>query len=194
MVYTVNKHTVRKVIMMKPTIEVGDKFYNSNGMGCEVVKYYDCMDVVVKCDDGFYINKQAGALKRGQFKSPYEKVVYGVGYIGEGIFNPMGADGKSNKLYRAWTRMLRRCYDPKTQERQPSYKGCTVCPWWHNYQHFAADVHYLEGFEQWYENDIPYAWALDKDIKYPGNKIYSPDTCKFVSIEENCKHTGDWYK
>ena len=44
---------------------------------------------------------------------------------------------------------------------------------WHNYQNFA----------QWFnENryDVEGRLHIDKDILYPGNKIYCPDTCLLV--------------
>jgi hypothetical protein len=43
----------------------------------------------------------------------------------------------------------------------------------------------VEGFENYLNN--PLAYHLDKDIKQQGKeyKIYSPQTCIFVSIEEN---------
>lgn len=170
--------------MTKHNIKVGDRFQSNTGMWCEVIKYNNCNDVLIKFDAGDYANVQTSNLIRGRIKSAYDKSVYGIGYVGEGIFPPV-VDGKRTKLYMVWFNMFNRCYNPETHSRQPTYIGCTVCPRWHNYQHFAADAHYLDGFEQWYENDIPHAWALDKDIIKPGNKEYGPDVCKFVTSAEN---------
>ena len=70
--------------------------------------------------------------------------------------------------------MLGRCYNPKYQEKEPSYKGCMVEEYLLNFQHAA----------EWYnENyyEIPgEKMCLDKDILCKGNKIYSRETCIFV--------------
>ncbi len=70
--------------------------------------------------------------------------------------------------------MLERCYDDKYQERKPTYKECEVCTEWHDFQNFS----------EWYNDnyyEIPNeSMALDKDILFKGNKIYSPETCVFV--------------
>ena len=57
-----------------------------------------------------------------------------------------------------------------------SYVGCTVDPRWH----------YLSNFKQWYDEqgDVT-GKQLDKDIISPGNKVYGPDTCFFVSPQLN---------
>lgn len=70
--------------------------------------------------------------------------------------------------------MIRRCYDNKYKLKHPTYKDCTVCDEWYNYQNFAKwydENYYLIDNEE---------MNLDKDILYKGNKIYSPRTCVFV--------------
>lgn len=56
----------------------------------------------------------------------------------------------------------------------PTYKGCTVCDEWHNFQVFA----------KWYDENYylldDQRTELDKDILIKGNKTYSPETCVFV--------------
>lgn len=75
--------------------------------------------------------------------------------------------------------MLKRCYDKNWKQKHPTYKDCTVCDEWHNFQNFA----------QWYEEnyyEIPgEIMQLDKDILIKGNKVYSPDTCCFVPGDIN---------
>lgn len=69
--------------------------------------------------------------------------------------------------------MMNRCYGDKHKYSQYSYKGCTVCEEWHNYQNFA----------KWYEDNYyncEEELELDKDIIIYGNKLYSPETCLFV--------------
>lgn len=72
--------------------------------------------------------------------------------------------------------MFKRCYDPKSLARDPTYIGCTVHPDWHNFQNFA------KWFECQYRTD---GWQLDKDLTIEGNKVYSSDTCTFVPHQIN---------
>lgn len=73
--------------------------------------------------------------------------------------------------YSVWASMLARCYSAKRQERQPTYKGCSVSEEWHTFSNFKAwmEIQEWEGLQ------------LDKDILIKGNQVYSSDTCVFVS-------------
>lgn len=84
------------------------------------------------------------------------------------------------QYYKRWNKIIRRCYDSKLHEAQPTYKGCTVAPEWH----------YFSNFKKWCmeQGDISNK-QIDKDILYPGNKVYGPDTCIFVSRELNVLFT-----
>ena len=95
-----------------------------------------------------------------------EPVMCGVGYHGSENVDC------TSESYLKWHDMLVRCYNEKFHERQPQYKGCTVCEEWLNYSNFKV----------WYDqNKIPgMSLDLDKDILFKGNKIYSPETCCFV--------------
>ena len=73
--------------------------------------------------------------------------------------------------YQAWVGMLKRCYSAKSLERNPSYIGCTVFKEWHIFSNFR----------EWMENLDWEGKQLDKDVLFEGNKIYSADTCVFVS-------------
>ena len=78
-------------------------------------------------------------------------------------------------IHSAWRNMLRRCYDPKQQIKQPTYIGCTVAPEWH---HFSA-------FHEWMTRQPWQGRQIDKDILFPGNKVYSPEACVFVTKPTN---------
>ena len=104
--------------------------------------------------------------------------VQGVGFLGIGDYKA------SSPFYRIWADMFRRCYDLPWQKKFPTYKGCSVDPRWHNFQTFCDDFPYIEGYQLWKESGAD----LDKDIKFPGNKIYSLQACKFVTREENVSH------
>lgn len=96
------------------------------------------------------------------------KLVYGVG------INDLTGNRKS-KIYNAWANMIERCYSPRFHERYPTYVGCSVCEEWLT---FSA-------FKSWMLSQDWEGKCLDKDILFPGNKIYSPETCAFISPELN---------
>ena len=73
--------------------------------------------------------------------------------------------------YSKWSNMLKRCYSPEYQESNPTYKGCTVAEEWHSFMNFRV----------WMESQAWKGLHLDKDMLIPGNKIYSPAACMFIS-------------
>ena len=131
-------------------------------------------------------------FKNGNIKCPYEKRVYGVACIGEGNYKSRDENHKKTKCYITWHTMLERCYNLKTQEKHPSYKNCKVCDEWLNFQNFARWY-----YENYYEIENE-RMCLDKDILVKGNKIYSPDTCIFVTnrinvlFTKNNKNRGEY--
>lgn len=84
---------------------------------------------------------------------------------------PVKVNGKHIKSYDVWNHMLKRCYTANCQQRQPTYTGCSV----------AKDWHLFSNFERWFTSHYVEGWHLDKDILSPGNKVYSEETCVFVS-------------
>lgn len=153
----------------------GEKNYNTFGSEMVIIEYRSTLDIDVYFSEYNYIAKgvQYGNFKRGNIKCPYDKVVYGIGYIGEGKYKTW-ENGKQTKVYSTWYAMLQRCYDEKYHKRQPTYKDCKVYDKWLNLQNFA----------EWYEDNYYEVegerMELDKDILVKHNKIYSPDTCVFV--------------
>ena len=74
------------------------------------------------------------------------------------------------KYYTVWIDMLKRCYSNKYLESYPTYIGTSVCSEW-----LSATA-----FKKWMEQQDWSGKSLDKDIIFPGSKLYSPDTCAFV--------------
>ena len=149
----------------------------------EVIDYVNAFKVRVRFSDtGFEVWALAGNVRNGSVKDRLKPTVYGVGFFGDG---PHGASKgkKPNKAYKVWQSMLQRCYDSAFHARRPSYIGCSVCNEWHNFQCFA------DWFNKNYPNDGG-NYQLDKDIIKDGNKIYSPETCKFVTLKENTIKAG----
>jgi len=89
--------------------------------------------------------------------------------------NKHDKSGKRTKAYTAWRNMMQRCYRVGFLKTRPSYIGCTVCDEWQDFSVFAS----------WFSDNYIEGCHLDKDIKITGNKIYSPETCLFVSKAEN---------
>lgn len=72
--------------------------------------------------------------------------------------------------------MIKRCYNQKCLLKDNTYRGCSVCDEWLNFQNFG----------EWYDEnyyEVPNeVMDLDKDILHKGNKIYSPDNCVLYLI------------
>ena len=81
--------------------------------------------------------------------------------------------------------MKARCYN-ETASNYSNYgaKGVTVAPEWHDFKGFLADVPKIPGWDP--DRYVTDRLSLDKDVKW-GNKLYSLDTCRFVTKTENNK-------
>lgn len=104
------------------------------------------------------------------------KLTYGIGFNSKGKYKTR-INGANTLAYTTWRNMLKRCYCPKVQARQPTYIGCSVSDEWLDFQHF---VEWFEAHE--YSN---HGYGLDKDLLLPGNKIYAPSTVCFVPSQLN---------
>jgi hypothetical protein len=79
--------------------------------------------------------------------------------------------------YVTWRHMLERCYSEKKLKKHPSYKGAIVCNSWLSFSNFRSWMMQ----QQWMKKE------LDKDLLSGGKrgKLYSPETCVFVSGRVN---------
>lgn len=154
----------------------GEVNINNFGSKMVILQYRLYKDIDIYFPEYKYTKMGASykEFKNGRVACPYEPRTFGIGYLGEGKYKTKNKKSKKTKYYITWESMLERCYNKSTQEKRPTYKGCTVCVEWLNFQNFA----------KWYEEnyyEIPgEIMCLDKDILHKGNKIYSPDTCVFV--------------
>lgn len=78
-------------------------------------------------------------------------------------------------FYLVWAEMLRRCYSAKFKARNKTYADCCAANDWLTFSNFKS---WME-LQDWRNKEI------DKDILVVGNKIYSPETCVFVSHATN---------
>lgn len=148
-----------------------------------IVEYVDNRNIVVEFQDEYKTRTKTtyGNFKSGSVKNPYFPSVYGVGMTGTKY--PRSVNCKDVKEYEAWKCILRRCYDSKTKNRQPTYNDVVCCKEWLNYENFYEWLHGQPNFKQWYDGK---RWAIDKDIFTKKNKIYSPETCCLVPQNVNC--------
>ncbi len=112
-----------------------------------------------------------------------KNLVYGVGindanYVVKKFEATGYVDGKKKQkqtwicpYYQTWKHMLMRCYSSKYQESRPTYKGCTVSEEWLTFSTFKT----------WMEKQDFEGKQLDKDFLFEGNKVYSAESCVFVT-------------
>lgn len=78
-------------------------------------------------------------------------------------------------FYQTWKDMIKRAHSEKFKLKHPTYRECVVCKEWHLFSIFR----------KWMETQDWEGKQLDKDILFPANKVYSPETCVFVSQQVN---------
>lgn len=116
-------------------------------------------------------------IKANKTSIANRKSIHGVGINDSNYQTQPTVNGKrlACKIYNAWRNMITRCYGEKSLQRNPTYKDCTVDPAWYSFM----------AFRSWMIKQDWEGKQLDKDILIPGNKLYSPDTCIFVSCQIN---------
>ena len=152
--------------------------YSSNNCGdFKIVSYKNSKNVGIEfLSTGYKTNIESKRANDGSVKDKLHPSVFGIGFFGDSTYKA-SVGGRITKSYNTWSSMLERCYGSEGLRRNPSYLHCTVCEEWHNFQNFA---------KWFYENRIE-GFHIDKDIKQRGvkNKVYSPETCIFVSLADN---------
>lgn len=120
-----------------------------------------------------------------EFKKPTnhsvgnKKLLHGVGENDAEyqVYCSSDSDGKKAvcPYYTTWSAMIERCYSSAIHKIRPRYKKCSVDKRWHK---FSA-------FKEWMGKQDWKGKQLDKDILIQGNKVYSPESCLFVSKRVN---------
>lgn len=78
-------------------------------------------------------------------------------------------------VYSIWKGMISRSLSDKWHKHHPSYLGVKVCDEWRYFSNFRDWVLNVQPNTDW-EN-----CELDKDLLILNNKVYSPETCVFIS-------------
>lgn len=164
---------------IEPLITTGDIFYHPKYGEYEVISYTNSKSVTIRFKrSGNIVIRESGDIRKLCVKDTEQPSVYGVGILGD-----IGTSyrGKRRLSYTFWTRMLKRCYCEKYHKVHPTYRDCEVCEEWQ----------YYPNFHQWFEENHIRGYDLDKDIKIDGNRVYSPETCLFVTREENTRKSNE---
>lgn len=154
---------------------VGERFVSNEGYEMVIVEYNSSSDVWIEFQDEYKakVHTTYQNCQKGEVKNPYHPSVYRVGFIGQGKYKSK-VNGKATKYYKYWQSMLKRCYDSKYKEKQPTYKDC-----------FAnKETYCFQDFCKWFDKNYyeieGERMELDKDILCKGNKEYSFNTMIFV--------------
>lgn len=125
-------------------------------------------------ESGYIDVVRSDSINKGLVKDKLSKSCCGVGMIG--YINTR----EHWKEYKIWENMLYRCYCVKDKSYQYyGGKGVTVCDRWHRFDFFFEDMPKISGFDD--ELFRQGKLRLDKDILSTENKVYSPQTCLWVS-------------
>lgn len=155
-----------------------NKTYSSKSYGDFVVlEDNTSRDVKIRfISTGFEYRTRSNDVKNGSVYDPYCPTKYGVGFLGEGVYHCSKRElpglVSAPNAYYAWDGMLSRCYNDNAPE-YASYggRGVWVNECWHNFQNFAhwyTDKRVCDGYE------------VDKDVLFPSNLEYSPETCTMI--------------
>lgn len=89
-----------------------------------------------------------------------------------------------NRLSRVVYNLHDRCNNKNHKEwKNYGGRGVTFDPKWQSVSGFIDDVDKIDGWNE--EEFLNHKLQLDKDMKVEGNKLYSKETCMWVSPQEN---------
>jgi hypothetical protein len=93
-------------------------------------------------------------------------------------------DSRSH-LYKTWAAMIKRCYNSNSIHYSLyGARGVIVCWEWHN-----DNPEGFLNFKKWaLENGYKEELQIDKDKIKPGNKVYCPEYCSFITRREQCNN------
>lgn len=167
------------VITQPSDIIVGAIYPTKSFGNLKIIKYNNAKDVEIEfVDTAYRTSTRTWLIRNGMVKDRLIPTVEGVGFIGDGIYEPYITTSKASKAYQVWSNIIYRCYSKKAHVKFPTYKDCEVCEEWQDFQCFA----------EWYYGNYPKDgeyYELDKDIKIKGNRVYSPDACLFATKLDN---------
>lgn len=88
------------------------------------------------------------------------------------------------KFYALWKSMMARCYNPNSASYvNYGARGVEVTDEWKDFDSFISNIEDVKGFNL--KGILDGNLQLDKDIMFENNRLYSKETCMFVSKSEN---------
>lgn len=130
----------------------------------------------------------SGHIRKGEVKDYLSPSVFGIGCLGNA--HGYAKRAESRRVYYTWRNMIRRCYDPSYRAyRWYGAQGVTVCERWHRLDLFVEDIENIPGYDKdrFEAGEI----ELDKDLIDRDAKIYSLQTCSFVTHAENARESAN---
>jgi len=157
--------------------KIGERFFNKKGEEIVILekikKGKNARYLCEFTETGYVSDFDYANLQRGSFKDYNKPSVFGVGYSYKGA--------TKSPIYKKWNQMLERCYNPNfSAYKYYGGSGVVVCDRWLHFKNFEEDAPKIQNYENFVLE--PKKYSLDKDIK--GGKIYSLETCIFVTHAE----------
>lgn len=119
-----------ELLQLKRKEFIGKSFTSNKGETLTITEYVNSSNVTILFEDGTIRgNITIDSVKKGIVKNPNTSTIFNIAFIGQGEYNCK----THTKFYTLWSSMLTRCYS----NGNPTYKGCSVHPDWHNFQNFA---------------------------------------------------------
>lgn len=172
--------------------DIVGKTFTDNAGNSFVVKRIEYIDerrvahYFCEYESGWTTITRSGNIRSGEVKDMLSPSVFGVGCLG---YASGYATRKGNRrIYYTWRNMIRRCYDKEYRAyKWYGAKGVSVCDRWKRLDYFVEDISKIRNFDLQKFNSGEL--ELDKDI-YGDHKIYSLETCCFVSHAENAREAN----
>lgn len=154
--------------------KTGEEGINNFGSKMIIINYRKAIDIDVYFPEyNWKVKTNYTNFLKGDLKCPYEPRTFGVGYLGEGKYQPI-VNKKKSLAYKYWISMIERCYSKDFQYKHKNYLKSTVCDEWHNFQNFA----------EWFYNnyyEVPNEkMELENNILKKGNTEYCPEYSIFA--------------
>ena len=155
-------------------ISVGDIIKSNNYGEFEIIGIENSRKVTVKfINTNFTKSVDSRVIRKGVVKDN-SLARYGSGAVLDVTGKGVGED----EIQSLWSSMIFRCYSEAQHKTRPRYKNCEVSE---NFKSFSF-------FKAWCKTQVGFnvkGYALDKDLLFKGNTLYSENTCVFVPREVN---------
>ena len=174
-------------------LKVGDIYKNNAGEEYTIIKINGIKDakrcIIKFTDTGCERDVCRHIMQQGKVRDLLKPSVLGIGVLGEKYGNSKATKPTplTARAYSVWKNMMARCY----YENSPSYikygaRGVLVADRWHNASNFLEDIQKLPGYNE--ELFLNGEIQLDKDASII--KVYSKETCRFLSVHDNSATYG----